>query len=582
MLSRTILTLGGCAALATAGQAQSRYAFSVNWHGPTVGAIDPSGDAITEGDLLFPTTGSGLPDLGALPTPTIGINHVADLGLPPICIGHPGGTPCIVEVDAFSSGTDRPFQPNFPLQPGDILFSVDEFARGFAFGAGPLPNLTSEAGAREAAGDAFTHLVSLPPVPVAPFPGRNIGVVDGDGLPSASGYAYPGVGEIEPNTPFGGLPDSGDNKDALDLIEPSPIGIARAYFSLDAGFVDALEGVPNSTSAAANGFVGGDILVPAAGGPAIFAPAAALGLDLVGGPDSDDLDALIMFENGNGVYDPSFGPFGWVSGGSDMVVFSVRRGSAIIGTLDSLQGLPIEEGDLLIPPPPAGGPPGILIAAEALGLATLRAGTGNLADDLNAADSIWQNVNDCDGDGVEDAVAIAFGSVPDTNMNGVPDSCEGCPPVGIPFCFCIAADAPCGNDFPTAGCLNVAGTGALLEGCGSTSTLLDNLILTTSGMSPGSFAMTFMGGSTIPPAGVGNGLLCAGGPFFRFPPFPTGALGAGSVGPGLVAYTVANNPPLGQIVSGATWNFQTYYRDLGGPCGFSFNLSNALAVTFTP
>ncbi|MEM8712347.1 MAG: hypothetical protein AAGG01_15455, partial [Planctomycetota bacterium] len=180
MLIRTFFTLGSCAALASAAQAQSRYVFSINWHGPTVGMPDPSGVPITEGDLLFPSTGTFMPALGGLPTPTIGIDHVADLGLPPICVGHPGGTPCIVEVDAFSAGTDRPFQPNTPLQPGDVLFSVDEFARGFAFGAGPLPNLTSEAGAEEAAGDAFTHLVPLPPVPVSPFPGRNIGVVDGD------------------------------------------------------------------------------------------------------------------------------------------------------------------------------------------------------------------------------------------------------------------------------------------------------------------------------------------------------------------------------------------------------------------
>ncbi|MEM8711771.1 MAG: hypothetical protein AAGG01_12525 [Planctomycetota bacterium] len=581
MFTRSLFIAGGCLALAQLSHAQNRYVFSVNWHGPTVGSTDPTGVDITEGDLLVPSTGTSNPDLGPLVTPTIAFNHVPVLGLPPICVGHPGGTPCIVEVDAFSRGADRPFQPNQPIQPGDVLFSVDEFARGFAFGAGPLPNLTSEALAREAAPDAFTHLTTLPPAPVTPFPGRNIGVVDGDGLPSASGYAYPGVGEIEPNTPFGGLPDTGDNKDALDLVEPVSSAVPREYFSLDSGFLDVLEGAPNSSSAIANGFVGGDILVAAAGGPAIFAPAPALGLDLVGGPDSDDLDALILWENGNGVYDPPSGPYAWL-GGADMVIFSVRRGSAIIGMPDSIMGIPIMEGDLLVPPGPTGGLPGIFIAAEALGLATLRAGTANLSDDLNAADSLWSNVNDCDGDGIEDAVAIAVLGVADTNMNGVPDVCEGCPSVGVPFCFCPTSMAPCGNADPSAGCLNVSGTGAFLEGCGSTSVGADDLVLTTTGMNPGTFALTFMGGSSIFPAAIGNGLLCTGGPLFRFPPFPTGAAGAGSVGPGLVAYTIVNNPPAGQIVAGSSWNFQTYYRDLGGPCGFSFNLSSALAVTFTP
>lgn len=580
MFTRNLVLAGGTLLIASTAAAQNRYVFSVNWHGPTVGAIDPSGSAITEGDLLGPSTGTANPALGPLPTPTIAFNHIGVLGLPPICVGHPGGTPCIVEVDAFSRGNDRPFMPNQPIAAGEILFSVDEFARGFAFGAGPPPNLTSEAGAREAATDAFTNLASLPPGPVAPFPGRNIGVIDGDGLPSASGYAYPGVGEIEPNTPFGGLPDTGDNKDALDLIEPSTL-LMREYFSLDSGFIDPLEGVPNSSSALANGFVGGDILVSAAGGPVLYASAIALGLDVVGGPDSDDLDALILVENGNGIYDPVLGPYSWAGGGTDMVVFSVRRGSAVIGMPDSLLGIPIQEGDLLIPPVPGSALPGIFIAAESLGLATLRSGTANTSDDLNAADSLWTNVHDCDGDGVEDAVAIALGSVADVNMNGVPDSCESCPSVGVAFCFCPTVFAPCGNADTAAGCLNVAGTGALLSGCGSTSVSVDDLVLTTSGMTPGTFALTFMGSGVIFPASIGNGILCLAGPLFRFPPFATGS-GTGSIGPGLASYTVANNPPAGQITAGSTWNFQTYYRDIGGPCGAFFNLSSALGVLFTP
>jgi hypothetical protein len=580
MLTRHLILAGGTLILATSGFAQNRYVFSVNWHGPTVGAAAPSGVAITEGDLLTPSTGTSNPALGPLVTPSIVFDHITSLGLPPLCVGHPGGTPCIVEVDAFSRGADRAFLPNQPIREGDILFSVDEFARGFAFGSGPLPNLTSEALAREAAPDAFTNLVSLPPGPITPFPGRNIGVIDGDGLASASGYAYPGVGTIEPNTPFGGLPDTGDNKDALDLIEPTSTP-QREYFSLDAGFLDPFEGVLNSSSALANGFVGGDILVAAAGAPALWAPASALGLDNVAGADTDDLDALILAENGNGVYDPPSGPYSWVSGASDMVIFSVRRGSAVIGMPDSLLGIPIEEGDLLIPPGPTSITPGIFIPAEALGLATLRQGTANIGDDLTAADSLWTNVNDCDGDGIEDAVAIALGITADSNMNGIPDPCEGCPSVGIPFCFCPIAMSPCGNADPTAGCQNATGTGALLEGCGSTSVFADDLNLTTSGMNPGSFALTFMGQSLIFPAAIGNGILCLAGPLYRFPPFPTGA-GTGSIGPGLVAYTIVSNPIAGQITAGSSWNFQTYYRDIGGPCGTPFNLSSALAVTFTP
>ena len=584
MFTRYLLVAGGAVLLAGTSAAQSRYLFSINRHGPTVGMPSPSGVAITEGDILTPTTGTSSPALGPLPTPSIAISHAPGLGLPPGCAGHPGGTPCIVEVDAYSRGIDSFFLPNNPIEPGDVLFSVDEFAMGMPFPGAPAPNVTTESAAREAAPDAFTNLGPLPPGPVPPAPTPNIGVVDGDGLPSASGFAYPGVGEIAPTTPFGGLPDTGDNKDAVDLVEPfGGGGGVGNYFSLDAAFFDPLEGVPNSGSALANGFFGGDVLpLGAVGAPIVYAPSIVLGLDLVGGPDSDDLDALILAENGNGTYQPSNQPYDWVTGGTDMLVFSVRRGSAVIGMPDSIFGLPIEEGDLLVPPVAGGGSPfpGIFITAESLGLTTAPMGAGFLGDDLAAADSIWQFVKDCDGDGIEDAVAIGMGLVPDVNMNGIPDPCEPASG-GTPYCFCPGPLSPCGNASPTTGCINVAGTGALLTGSGSSSVGADDLLLTPSGMTPGTFALPFMGTAPTPPIVLGNVLRCGGVTRYRFPPYPTGG-GTASIGPGLVAYTVGANPPAGWITAFSTWHFQTFYRDVGGPCGASFNLSSALTISFVP
>ena len=49
--------------------------------------------------------------------------------------------------------------------------------------------------------------------------------------------------------------------------------------------------------------------------------AAVYGLDLVA-PLTDDIDALILWENGNGVADVSPGPYGWQNG-MDMILFSV-------------------------------------------------------------------------------------------------------------------------------------------------------------------------------------------------------------------------------------------------------------------
>ena len=345
------------------------------------------------------------------------------------------------------------FMPNTPLQPGRLLFSVDEFATGLPLP--PMPNVSSESPVGDGAADAYMSLGMSVPAPVGPgLFGRHVGFQDGDGLASGSGYAYPGVGLIEPIAAFPGPIDTGDNIDALDAVQPTATPTLGWLFSLDSAFFDPFEGVPNSGSAVAHGYVGGDVLIGAAGGPLLYAPAAALGLDLVGGPDSDDLDALIVNENGVPGYQISHQPYAWITPNVDMLVFSVRRGSAVIGMPDSILGVPIEEGDLLVPPlPPAAGGvspyPGILFSAESLGLATVRSTTAfPFGDDLNAADSINQLLFDCDGDGIEDAVAIAMGTVPDVNMNGIPDPCEAPTSIGTPFCFCTVADAPCANPFP--------------------------------------------------------------------------------------------------------------------------------------
>lgn len=74
-----------------------------------------------------------------------------------------------------------------------------------------------------------------------------------------------------------------------------------------------------------------------------------------------------------------------------MLLFSVRRGSALIGTIDAILGKPIEEGDILVPF--AFSTPGIFIPAEAIGLATLRTNGAvgtfqGFGDDLDGLDVI--------------------------------------------------------------------------------------------------------------------------------------------------------------------------------------------------
>ncbi len=97
------------AALAPSAAAQSGYTFSIDWNSSTVGVPDTCGGVpITEGDLLRPAV--GVVALGPLTTPCIAISGgIPGLGLAfhGACVGHPGGTPCRVEVDALSYGVDE-------------------------------------------------------------------------------------------------------------------------------------------------------------------------------------------------------------------------------------------------------------------------------------------------------------------------------------------------------------------------------------------------------------------------------------------------------------------------------------------
>jgi hypothetical protein len=348
--------------------------FSVDVQGPTAQFGLPDsffGALITDGDILTPffpgLPGPNLPSPGPLPPP--GIEIGAFPGVPyGVAAGGLGIFPgfFINEVDALSYGLDD----------GDTLyFSVDEFAVGIPTG---FPDVFSEGafGGAEASADVFLYTGPLLPTPPGPSPG-NFVAVDGDGL----GLGVAGTGLIEPNFPtFGLIPDDGDNLDAVDLGTTLADLFGPVFFSLDSDFPDFYE-VPgiNTATATFNGFSGADVLVSFAGGfPVVAIPGFTLGLDFFGF-DTDDLDALAFFDSD---FDLTLSP-------GDTIYFSVRRGSAVIGSPDSAFGVPIEEGDVLTVPASAGGFPAIAISAEALGLCALRTGCiglGPAGDDLDALD----------------------------------------------------------------------------------------------------------------------------------------------------------------------------------------------------
>ncbi|MDH3402804.1 MAG: hypothetical protein OES32_08400 [Acidobacteriota bacterium] len=346
--------------------------FSIEFQGPTWGAPDGAGGIpILEGDVLIPFPPGTPPPAPAIVMPAA----PPGLGLvvPPLVP--------FVEVDALSYGLDP---PPTSLQMIDYALSVDEYAVGRP--GQPPPSVFSEGAFGFAEASADVYVVRTRPGPVPPSAlGRNSGIFDGNGLPP---FGAPGINLLEPNPPTPlGLPDPGDTLDALDMDSPP---MHPVFFSLDYHIPDLLEIPPaNTGSAGFQGFVGGDVLLtPAPGAPPVpYAPAALLGLDFNGGtPDVDDVDALVVWDDGDLLYNPTVGPYSWEAG-TDMVLYSVRRDSSIIGLVDVLVGAPIEEGDVLVPVfdvvdgiPMFDGvegdfDPGIFASAESLGLATVRSGT---------------------------------------------------------------------------------------------------------------------------------------------------------------------------------------------------------------
>jgi hypothetical protein len=198
---------------------------------------------------------------------------------------------------------------------------------------------------------------------------------------------------------------------------------------------------------------------------------------------------------------------------------------------------------------------------------------------LADACDIINGVPDCNGNGVPDSCDITSGTSVDCDINDVPDECQS-PAFASLFCFCDVS-APCGNTASSGGCANSTGNGALLAPCGTASVAADDLLLNATDLTPNQFGIFFMAAGTgsFP---FGDGQRCAVGTTYRFSLHNSGPSGTVTGGPGLVAFSAAQFAEPGPIDPGETWNFQYWYRDALGPCGSSFNLTNAVAVTFAP
>jgi hypothetical protein len=155
--------------------------------------------------------------------------------------------------------------------------------------------------------------------------------------------------------------------------------------------------------------------------------------------------------------------------------------------------------------------------------------------------------------------------------------------VGTSVCACDGTGgvAPCGNAGGTGeGCSNSTGRGARLWASGLPSLGSGGLQLHADGLVPG-FEGVYFEGSLVLNGGngylLGDGLRCAGSSVCRLEVVfsDAGGLSASSVDL-RTAGSALPQPGVDRI-------YQLWYRDpLSGPCGFGFNTTNALRVTWQP
>ena len=342
--------------------------FSIDVGSPEItvgvsGSVGPGG--LQPGEIFIP-----LAAFGAVAPP------VAPPALTSLIVISPG------EVDGLSFGR-RP--PSVFIGNEPVVFSLDRSSSGLA-GTASANEFNFGSGVSEQSSDLF----------LSTFNATNTLFADGDGVVQAGNpnpAAFPlGAGEFAtfPFPPGPPPPLGGADLDAVDLranlFGPgSPTG--RVFYSLDA------------SSASAIGFSGGDVLVDPTGlgNPAsVYASEMLLEILPIGAPPgSNDIDALVVYDDGDNVFSPGGG---LVSPG-DFVLFSLAPGSAYLGQLDPITGLAIEAGDILMDGPSARALLGtatvgaaIFHTAESLGLRTVRQGFPS-SDNLDALDVVPEPVS---------------------------------------------------------------------------------------------------------------------------------------------------------------------------------------------
>ena len=188
---------------------------------------------------------------------------------------------------------------------------------------------------------------------------------------------------------------------------------------------------------------------------------------------------------------------------------------------------------------------------------------------------------ECPGGDCSAGVTIClFGEVfSDPNATALETEVGPCVEGGLGSSFCVgdgsATACPCGNTSTEGGCANSTGDGGTLTAYGSASVTADDLSFDATGLIPSEPVLLFVGNNAVASgAGItfGDGLRCAGGGVRRLGVRFCDSAGSASWGAGIGA--------AGGWSAGDVQRFQGWYRDTGGPCGTTFNLTQGVELTF--